>query len=94
MANKARLGKHPVSAQAGPSKNGTPGSGMGEEVYDPIPVQLVHTLVSPVYQNGLADTDVVCGQDKTERGIVACAVIQQALADGLHEDVYTGGASS
>ena len=88
---KARLGRHPVSAQAGPSKNGTPGSGSGEEVY-PIPVHLVHQLFSPVYKTyWMADAGRQCGQGKFERGIVACAVVQQALAEGLHEDVYEGG---
>ena len=86
---KARLGRHPVSAQSGPSKNGTPGSGTGEEVY-PIPVHLVHQLFSPVYKSWIADAGKLCGQGRIERGIVACAVVQQALAEGLHEDVYEG----
>jgi hypothetical protein len=83
---KARYGKHPVSAQSGPSRNGTPGSGSGEEVY-PIPVQLVNALFSPAYEDWLKDADMQCGQDRMERAAAAAEVIHQALADGIHGDV-------
>jgi hypothetical protein len=94
---KARLGKHPVSAQSGPSRNGTPGSGSGEEVY-PIPVQLVHTLFGPVFREWKGgsgacvpewrlDMESRCGEARTDSAMVASAVIHQALAESLHEDV-------
>ena len=37
-------GKHPVVAQAGPSKNGTPGMGSGENGYA-IPINLTQELL-------------------------------------------------
>ncbi len=40
---KNTLGRHLVSAQSGPTSNGTPGSGTGENVY-PIPSRLVKQL--------------------------------------------------
>jgi hypothetical protein len=83
---KARLGKHPVSAQAGPSKDGTPGSGTGEHVY-PIPVHLVHTLFGPVYADWRSEVSEGKDDQRIERSMVACAVIQQALAEGPHEEV-------
>ena len=83
---KTRLGKHPVSAQAGPSKDGTPGSGTGENVY-PIPVHLVHTLFGPVYVDWNTEDSEGMNDQRVERSMVACAVIQQALADFPHEGV-------
>jgi hypothetical protein len=42
--NRAEAGRHPVTAQSGPSRGGTPGSGSGEHVY-PVPLELTTELL-------------------------------------------------
>jgi hypothetical protein len=42
--HKAEQGKHPTTAQGGPTKGGTPGSGSGESVY-PVPLGLTTELL-------------------------------------------------
>ena len=84
--SKARLGKHSVSAQSGPSKGGTPGSGAGELVY-PIQVHLVHTLFGPAYTWWKTEASWEADDQRVERSMVPCAVMQQALGDSPHEGV-------
>ena len=81
---KKRYGRHTVSAQAGPSRNGTPGSGSGEHVY-PIPIKLVHELFGEAYADWRDEHPARTDGRGIEQGIVACALIQQALSDVPYE---------